>query len=51
MRQDTHATGKSPAPNQEIMIPTMRAIIPAIGDCVASMIAGKVMAARVTYGT
>ena len=33
--QHTQATGKRPAPKKERIIPTARAIIPAIGDWVA----------------
>ena len=39
------------APNQANIIPTIKAIAPAIGVCVASIIAGKVITASVTYGT
>ena len=49
--QQTHATGKSPAPKNEIITPITSAMIPAIGDCVAWTIAGNVITARVTYGT
>ena len=51
MAQQAQATGKSPAPIKDRIIPTTSAIIPAIGDCVACIIAGKVITARVTYGT
>ena len=44
-------TGKSPSPNHAAMMPSARAIAPASGDDVASVIAGKVITARVTYGT
>ena len=46
--QQMQATGKSPSPKYETTIPTTSAIIPAIGDCVASIIAGKVITASVT---
>lgn len=49
--QQTHATGNNPAPKKEIIIPTTSAIMPAIGDCVASTIAGNVITDKVTYGT
>ena len=49
--QQAQATGKSPAPKYERIIPTARAMIPATGDCVASTMAGKVITARVMYGT
>ena len=49
--QPAIATGNSPAPNHAAAIHTMRAAAPATGDWVASMMAGKVMTARVTYGT
>lgn len=38
-------------PRQAAMIPTTSARTPANGICGAAMIAGKVMTARVTYGT
>lgn len=49
--QQAQATGNNFALNQERMIPVTSAIIPEICDCVASIIAGKVITARVTYGT
>ena len=42
------ATGKSPAPKNAATTPATRAIIPEIGEFVASMIAGKVITERVT---
>ena len=45
------ATGKSPKPKKAIARATMRAIIPEIGDCVAPIMDGKVITAKVTYGT
>jgi hypothetical protein len=50
-KQHTQATGKRPEPRKEIIMPTASAIIPAKGNCVASIIAGKVITASVTYGT
>ncbi len=44
-------TGKRPNPNHAAMMPSARAIAPASGDDVASVIAGNVITARVTYGT
>ena len=44
-------TGKSPSPNHAAMMPSARAMAPAMGDDVASVIAGKVITARVTNGT
>ena len=49
--QQEIATGNSPNPSQAQMIPTIKAISPATGDWVDSIIAGKVMTASVTYGT
>ena len=46
--QHKEATGKSPAPKNAAIIPAARAIIPAIGEFVASIIAGKVITERVT---
>lgn len=48
MAQQAHATGNKPAPTKDKITPTTNAIIPAKGDCVASMIAGNVITARVT---
>ena len=48
---EMRATGKRPRPNQAAMRPTARAMMPASGVSVVSMMAGKVMTARVTYGT
>ncbi len=44
-------TGKRPRPNQAAMMPSAKAMAPASGDDVASVIAGNVITARVTYGT
>ena len=44
-------TGKRPRPNQAAMMPSAKAMAPASGDDVASVMAGKVITARVTYGT
>ena len=44
-------TGKSPRPNHAAMMPRTSAKVPASGDDVASVMAGKVITARVTYGT
>ena len=41
-------TGKRPRPNHAAMMPSARAIAPAMGDDVASVIAGNVITARVT---
>ncbi len=41
-------TGKRPRPNHAAMMPSARAMAPATGDDVASVIAGKVITARVT---
>lgn len=46
--QQTVATGNNPAPKNDKTIPAIKAANPAIGDCVASTIAGKVITARVT---
>ncbi len=43
-----HATGNNPAPRRDAAILISNAANPAIGDCVASMIAGKVITDRVT---
>ena len=40
-------TGNNPAPSHAAMIPMRNAAAPATGDCVTSMIAGKVMTDRV----
>ena len=45
--QQAQATGKRPRPKYANVIPITRAIIPAIGDWVASIIAGKVITASV----
>ena len=50
-RQQMMETGKRPRPNQAAMMPSAKAIAPASGDDVASVMAGKVITARVTYGT
>ena len=44
-------TGKRPRSNQAAMMPSAKAMAPAIGDDVASVMAGNVITARVTYGT
>lgn len=44
-------TGNSPSPNQAARMPAARATAPAKGEAVASIIAGTVITARVTYGT
>ena len=49
-QQDT-ATHSRFAPSQAATMPIISANTPEIGLCVASMIAGKVMIASVTYGT
>lgn len=49
--QHRHATGKSPHPLHAAAMPSIIASIPAMGDDVASTIAGKVITASVTYGT
>lgn len=41
--QQAQATGKRPRPIYDKMIPVTKAIIPAMGDSVASTIAGKVI--------
>ena len=51
MMQQAIATGKSPSPFHAIKMPTIKASAPASGVAVASMIAGKVIIASVTYGT
>ncbi len=45
--QQAQATGKRPAPKYERIMPITSAIMPAIGDCVASTMAGNVITARV----
>ena len=45
------ATKNSPLPKYASAIAATRAIAAAIGDCVAESIAGKVITAKVTYGT
>ena len=49
--QQAQATWKRLAPFQAVMIPMANAAAPASGEAVAVRIAGKVMTARVTYGT
>ena len=49
--QQITATLKRLAPNHADKIPTPNANEPEICDCVASIIAGKVITASVTYGT
>ena len=49
--QQSTETGKSPAPFHAATMPAARATPPAMGDWVALVMAGKVMTARVTYGT
>ncbi len=44
-------TGNKPKPIQAAIIPKTNEHAPAIGEPVASMIAGNVMTDRVTYGT
>ena len=48
MTQQMMATGKSPNLNHAATRPTMRATMPASGVSVVSMMAGKVITARVT---
>ena len=50
-RQQMMETGKRPRSNQAAMMPSAKAMAPAIGDDVASVMAGNVITARVTYGT
>ena len=50
-RQQMIDTGKRPRPNHAAMMPRISAKVPASGDDVASVMAGKVITARVTYGT
>ena len=45
------ATGNSPAPNQAATVPAASAAMPALGCMAASIRAGKVITASVTYGT
>ena len=47
-RQQMIETGKRPRPNHAAMMPSAKAMAPAIGDDVASVMAGKVITARVT---
>ena len=49
--QQIAATGKSPKRNQATTIPANKAIIPDHGVGVANIISGKVITAKVTYGT
>ena len=49
--QHSSATLKRLAPNHAAKMPAISASVPEIGDCVASIIAGKVITASVTYGT
>ena len=49
--QQITATLNRLAPNQADKIPAPNANVPEICDCVASIIAGKVITASVTYGT
>lgn len=51
IREHIVATGNSPKPHQAAKTPTISARIPATGYSVASIMAGKVITARVTYGT
>ena len=48
MTQQAHATGNKLAPRSDKIIPVPKAMNPATGDCVASMIAGNVITERVT---
>ena len=49
--QHTAATFIRLAPNQAAIMPAKRATAPEIGLSVASIMAGKVITASVTYGT
>ncbi len=49
--QQITATLNRLAPNHAEKIPATNANVPEICDCVASIIAGKVITASVTYGT
>ena len=51
LTQQAEATMNRFPPNQAQIMPATRAPTPAIGEFVASMIAGNVMTASVTYGT
>ena len=46
--QQRSDTGKSPSPHHEHAMPTSMAAAPATGDCVACMMAGKVITESVT---
>lgn len=50
-KQQITDTLNSPASNQAATRPAAKAIAPAIGLCVALIIAGKVITESVTYGT
>lgn len=49
--QHRRDTGSSPSPHHAHTTPAAMAAAPARGDCVACMMAGKVITASVTYGT
>ena len=46
--QQDKDTGNNPAPHHAATMPMIRAAAPAMGDCVASKMAGKVITASVT---
>ncbi len=49
-RQQMTETSNNPAPHHAATIPNINAAVPEIGVCVASIMAGKVIMAKVTYG-
>ena len=46
--QQRSDTGRSPSPHHAAMMPMTMAAAPAMGDCVAFMMAGKVITESVT---